>query len=129
MSDNVIIRDGTSWIAIRLEMIHEWPMTSWKAAMRHMANDPGYNQSAAEVLSNWFPEACRRAAAAVTAASAAYTAGYIPLKQVAKDLREKQKYANMELALASREARNKENRLRARYLEFLAAKASMKKEN
>lgn len=129
MLDYVVIRDGSAKYEIRTAAVDEWPMVNWKACMKHMARGGWLNNSAAEELASWLPEAIKAAGEDLKEAQTAYNTSYRPLKEIHKEDREKQKYLNLALHTSVREARAKQEKLKARYLEFLAAKALMKKEN
>lgn len=129
MTDTATIRHGAARLDIRLEKIHEWSMPSWKATMKLMRLGGWLNTEAVDSLESWFPEAARDAAADLKDAQKAYNASYRSLKEAPKDRRESQKYLNLSLYTAVRDARQKEERIKRRYLEFLAAKADLKKEN
>lgn len=129
MTDYVVIRDGSAKYEIRTVAVDEWPMVNWKAAMKHMTRGGWLNDGAAEELASWFPEAIKAAGEDLKEAQTAYNTSYRPLKEIPKEDREKQKYLNLALHTSVREARAKQEKLKARYLEFLAAKALMKKEN
>ncbi len=125
MTDTVTIRNGATKLEIRLNKIHEWMMPQWRAAMRILVKGGWLNVEAAETLSCWFPEASQDAAIETREAKKAYDTSYRSLKDVEKEKRDAQKYLNLALYTAVREARNKEDKLKKRYLEFLAAKAEM----
>ena len=129
MPETITIRDGSARFDIRLEAVHEWHILSWRAAMKHMVQGGWLNSEAECTLRLWFPEACRDAAQEEKEAKKAYDTSYRPLKEVPKKDREAQKNLNRALYVAVREARNKSEKLKARYLEFLAASANAKKEN
>lgn len=129
MLEYVMIRDGSAKYEVRTAAVDEWPMVNWKAAMRHMVRGGWLNEGAADELTAWFPEAIKAAGADEAEAKRAYNASYRSLKETPKEDREKQKYLNKALFVSAREARAKTEKLKARYLEFLAAKALMKKEN
>lgn len=137
MLDYVVIRDGSAKYEIRTAAVDEirtaavdeWPMASWKACMKHMARGGWLNNGTAEELASWFPEAIKAASEDLKEAQTAFSTSYRPLKEIPKEDREKQKYLNLALHTSVREARAKQEKLKARYLEFLAAKADLKKEN
>lgn len=125
MTDTVTIRNGATRLDIRLEKIHEWLMPQWKSAMKLMSKGGWLNGEAVETLARWFPDAAREAAANLKEAQKAYDRSYRSLKDVPKEDREKQKYLNLALYISVRDARQKEEKLKRRYLEFLAAKARL----
>ena len=130
MTEHIIIHDGTAKWGIRLIMVSEWPLANWRRLLSGMTRNREDNQDAIDTLRAWFPDALREAEIEMLNAEKAYKTLYTPLKQLPKGImREKQKSINRDLASASREARNKVEKLKARNLEFLAALASMKKEN
>ena len=128
MLEYVNIRDGSGRWSVRADAIHEWPIVSWRAAMKHMVQGGWLNHRASAELAEWFPETIKAAEADEAEAKKAYQASYRPLREVPKEDRERQKYLNQALHVSCREARVKTEKLKARYLEFLAAKAQLKKE-
>ena len=129
MTDTVTIRNGATRLDIRLEKIHEWLMPQWKAAMKLLSKGGWLNEEAVETLAHWFPDAVKDAGDELREAKKAYDTSYVAIKDCPKERRDSQKYLNMALYTSVRDARNKEDKLKKRYLEFLAAKADLKKEN
>lgn len=129
MTEYITLLNGTASWTIRLENIHEWPIVSWRAAMRHMIKGGDFNLRAVAELSEWFPEAARTACVELRGARETFERLYRDPKTLPRRERALCHSVNAELRRAVRQAQNKYDKLAARHHEFLAAKAQMKKEN
>jgi hypothetical protein len=128
-SNAVIIRNGSYCCAIFQDRIDEWPATQFKAVMQQMAKGGKINDYAVEFLSEWFPEALRDAKSWWEEVQRTYKREFRSYKDTPRSEWEEQKAVNAKLNETLHVARRRFDKLNANYKHFLAAKASMKKEN
>lgn len=128
-SNAVIIQNGSYTCTIIIDNIHEWPATQFKGAMQQMAKGGKINEYAVEFLSEWFPEALRDAKSWWEEVQRTYKREFRSYKNTPRSEWEEQKAVNAKLNETLHVARRRFDKLNANYKHFLAAKASMKKEN
>lgn len=125
----VEIRNGSYCCSVIPERIEEWPTTQWKAVMQQMTKGGRINDYAVEVLSEWFPDALKGAKAWWNEVQQTYKREFRSYKETPRSDWDTQKAVNAKLNQTLHAAQRRYDRLNANYKHFLAAKASMKKEN
>lgn len=127
--DTVIIRNGSYFCGIILDRIAEWPAANWKGVMQQMAKGGRSNDEAVDILAVWFPEALRDAKSWWEEVQRTYKREFRSYKDTPRSEWEEQKAVDAKLNETLHVARRRFDKLNANYKHFLAAKASMKKEN
>ena len=123
------IRHDTTVYYVHLDRIHEWAASSWQQFMYHMAKGGEINQKAVQILSGWFPRAIQLAEKSYQSSQRGYASMFRSHRETPRADWEAQKQLNTALAEEVRSARRRLKSLELKYKNFLAAKASMKKEN
>lgn len=123
------IRNDTVVYYVHLERIHEWASGSWQKLMYHMVKGGEVNEKAVQILSEWFPRAIQLAEKSYQSSQRGYTAMFRSYRETPRADWEAQKQLNQALAEEVRSDRRRLKSLELKYKNFLAAKASMKKEN